>query len=109
MTAARVLGMAVLTGMAVAIWFGLSAGDFFAESSDIWGLAWGRVSLVDLYLGLAVFAAWVAVRETRIGITLVWWLALFLLGNLAAGLYLSVAAFRARSIPQLLLGHRAAD
>lgn len=109
MTAARILGMAVLAGMLVAIWFGLTEGDFLTESSDIWRLPWGRVTLVDLYLGFAMFGAWIAIREARVGSTVVWWVALLFLGNLAAGAYLTIATFRARDIPQLLLGHRAVD
>lgn len=107
MTAARILGMAVFAGMAVAIWFGLAEGDFAGEASKLWALPWGRVSLVDLYLGIALFGAWVAIRERRMATTAVWWVALILLGNLAAGAYVTVAAFRARDVRRLLLGERA--
>ena len=106
-TAARILGMAVVAGMAVAIWFGLVEGDLLAEGSEIWALPWGRVSLVDLYLGLALFGGWVAVRQASMVSTLVWWVALVFLGNLAAGAYLTIAAFRSRDLHQLLLGSRA--
>lgn len=99
--------MAVLAGMVVAIWFGVSEGEFAVEASEIWAMPWGRVSLTDLYLGLVVFGAWVAVREARLSTTVAWWLSLLFLGNLAAGAYLTLAAFRARNIPQLLLGHSA--
>lgn len=98
------MGLAVLAGMAVAIWFGLAEGNFMSEGSDIWSLPWGRVSLVDLYLGLALFAAWVALREPKVVTTAAWWAALLLLGNLAAGAYVTVAAFRSRDLHQLLLG-----
>ena len=99
--------MAVVAGMAIAIWFGIAEGDLVAESSQIWALPWGRVSLVDLYLGLAVFGGWVAVRQPNVISTLAWWVALVFLGNLAAGAYLTIAAFRSRDLQQLLLGSRA--
>ncbi len=106
MTAVRILGMAVFAGMAVAIWFGLTTGDFPSEASDIWAMPWGRVSLADLYLGLALFGAWVAVREGKAGPTVAWWVGLLLLGNLAAGAYVTLAAFQARDIGQFLVGRR---
>lgn len=104
MTLVRILALVVTAGMSVAIVFGLIEGDFSAEGSQIWALAWGRVSLVDLYLGLAIFGGWVAVRERRPFPTMLWWIALVLLGNFAAGVYLITASFRSRDIRQLLLG-----
>lgn len=107
MTALRILGLAVSSTMVVAVAFGVIQGDFLAEGSEIWGLPWGRVSLVDLYLGLAIFAAWVAFRERSVVVTGAWWLSLLLLGNLAAGIYLTVASLRARDSRSLMLGARA--
>jgi len=106
MTSIRILGLAVTAAMVVAIVFGLVVGDFAAEGSQIWGLPWGRVSLVDLYLGLAIFGAWVAVRERSVGSIVAWWASLLVLGNLAAGVYLTLAAFRSRDMSTLLLGAR---
>ena len=108
-TIIRILGLAVSVTMVVAIVFGLIEGDLFVEGSQIWELPWGRVSLVDLYLGLVVFGAWVAVREDSTAARLAWWVCLILLGNLAAGIYLTLASFRSRDIRSLLLGARAHD
>lgn len=104
MTTIRILGLAVSAAMIVAIVFGFVAGDFSVEGSQIWGLPWGRVSLIDLYLGLAIFGAWIAVRERSFGSTVAWWFSLVVLGNLAAGVYLTVAAFRSHDTRSLLLG-----
>lgn len=107
MTTIRILGLAVSAAMVVSIVFGFLEGDFSTEASQLWGLAWGRVTLVDLYLGLAIFAAWVGFRESSAISTVIWWALLIVLGNLAAGIYLTVAAFRARDVRALLLGTRA--
>jgi hypothetical protein len=107
MTMTRILGLAVSAVMAVAIVFGLVEGDLFTEGSQIWGLPWGRVSLVDLYSGLVIFGAWVGFREGSLMAKTAWWASLLLLGNLAAGIYVTVAAFRSRDIRTLLLGVRA--
>ena len=62
------------------------------------------MSLIDLYAGLALFGAWVAVRETSRRKTALWWIALITLGNLAAGVYLLRALFKANGTTELLLG-----
>jgi hypothetical protein len=90
--------------MSTAIVFGLVSGSFGEESSAIWALPWGKVTLVDLYLGLLLFGAWIAYREGSKGTVLAWWVALAVLGNLAAAAYLLRATFVAGSIPELLSG-----
>jgi len=91
--------------MVAAIAYGFINGNFADNASEIWALPWGKVSLIDLYAGLVLFAAWVAVRETsrvRIGL---WWVALMTLGNLAAGAYLLGALFNADDTTELLTGN----
>lgn len=107
MTSIRILGLAVSVIMTVTIIVGFLEGSLFDEGAQIWALPWGRVSLVDLYLGLTVFGIWVGFRERSVRSKLAWWLALIFLGNLAAGVYLTLAAFRARDFRQLLMGSRA--
>lgn len=100
----RTLSVAATLVMVVIIIFGVSSGDFSAEAGEILGLAWGKVTLVDLYVGLALFGAWIGIRERRWLPVSIWWVGLVLLGNLAAALYLAVAAFRSRDLTQLLAG-----
>ena len=91
------LGWIVAAVMSVALGYGFTAGNGFgAEGSQLLELAWGRVTIIDLYLMLAVFASWVWSRESsrlRAGL---WTLALATLGSLAAGAYLVVAATQER-------------
>lgn len=100
----RAVAVAVTGGMILAIVLGAVSGDFASDASALWSLPWGRVTLVDLYLGLAIFGAWVAIREKTTGRIVVWWLALLVLGNLAAGVYLLRASFQARDMEELLVG-----
>lgn len=90
--------------MAGAITFGLAEGGFGDEASAIWALPWGKVSLIDLYVGLAMFGGWIAYRERSFGRTIIWWGILAVLGNLAAGMYLVQASFRSQGMAELLLG-----
>ena len=49
--------------MAVTIAYGFAAGSFSDEGGTILDLAWGRVTLIDLYVGLALFGGWIVLRE----------------------------------------------
>jgi cytochrome b561 len=107
MITARIVGWGVALAMAGAIIYGFINGGFGDDASTIWSLPWGKVTLIDLYAGLALFAAWIAVRETsRIRIAL-WWVALVVLGNFAAGVYLVRAAMLAGDTRELLTGETA--
>ncbi|MBT8216165.1 MAG: hypothetical protein HKN74_03200 [Acidimicrobiia bacterium] len=89
--------------MAAAIGYGFVAGDFGSEGSTILELAWGRVTLIDLYVGLGLFAAWVLLRDgPRRAIP--WLVGFVVLGNLATALYAFGAARRAGSVEEFLLG-----
>lgn len=108
MTAIRVLcGVSVLV-MLGAIVYGFAAGDFGDEGGVLVDLAWGRVTLIDLYVGLVFFGGWIALRE-RSWLIVPWLLALAVLGNLAAGAYAFRAALRTDSVAAFLLGHTPVD
>lgn len=104
MTATRILAWAVVFVMAAAIIFGLTSGGFSDDGAAIWALPWGKVALVDLYAGLAIFGAWITFRETSPLSVVLWWVALLTLGNLASGVYLVKALFDARTVDELLTG-----
>lgn len=102
------LAIRIITGlltvvMAVTILLGFAAGDFGDEGGIIIDLAWGKVTLIDLYVGLGLFGGWIALRE-RSCRTLPWLAALAVLGNLAAAAYAFFAALRATSVRDFLLG-----
>ena len=107
MSSVRFLAWAVTVAMAVAIAAGFLAGGFGDDASAIWALPWGKVSLVDLYLGLALFGGWIAVRERSRRTVAIWWVTLAVLGNFAAGIYLVVASHRAADLNELLTGRSA--
>jgi hypothetical protein len=104
MIAVRALSLLGVIVMTVAISAAFMTGDFFTEGSEIWSLPWGKVTLIDLYIALALFGAWVAYRETGWIRTVIWWVGLATLGSLAAALYLALAAFSSRDGVELLTG-----
>jgi len=99
----------LLTGlMAATIAYGLAAGSFGDEGRTILDLAWGRVTLIDLYVGLALFGGWILMRE-RSWRAAPWLIALVFLGNFATALYAFVAAVRADSPTEFLTGRASSD
>ena len=97
-------GAVVTAGMVGAIVYGFLAGSFGDEGGQILDLAWGRVTLIDLYLGLGLFAAWIAWRERSVARTFPWLVGLVGLGSLAAGLYVLLAAVRSETKEDFFFG-----
>jgi len=85
-----------LAGAAVAIALVVATlhGDFLADNGRILEFAWGRLLLVDIYAGMALFACWIAWREATGARAAAWIVALLLLGNLIACLYVLGAWWR---------------
>jgi len=63
-------------------------------------LAWGRALMVDLYVGLLLISGWIAWREPRCGRAVAWVIALLLLGNIVACIYVLLALRQSRGDPQ---------
>ena len=62
-------------------------GNLALDGPKIIGNAWGIVSLVDLFLGLILFAIWVMFREKNIAFKLFFMVLLMIFGFLAASIY----------------------
>ena len=107
MRAARILAglgavlMFALIGRAVAV------GSFWEEGSVLFALAWGKVTLADLYVGFALFSGWVIFREQSTARALAFVALAMSLGNAFTTIYVLVALFTSRgSWPRFWLGHR---
>lgn len=81
-----------LLAMTAALIYGFTAGDFFADGSVLTSLPWGIVSLVDLYVGFALFSGWIIYRENSLARALPWVVAMMILGFFAGSLYALIAA-----------------
>ena len=106
MPTVRVVTALLTIVMAGTIIYGIATGSFGEEGGEILDLAWGRVTLIDLYVGLALFGGWIVVRE-RSAVALPWLIALVVLGNFASALYAFIAAMRSDSIDSFLTGRPA--
>ena len=96
--------------MGVLIGRALIDGSFWQEGSVLFGLAWGKVTLADLYAGFALFSGWVIFRERHWGRALVFVLLVMTLGNAFTCLYVLTALLRSRgSWKRFWLGHRSEE
>ena len=57
---------------------------------------WGRVTLVDLYLGFILFSGWIIQRERNIVASVIWVIALMMWGHLAGAVYVIKALLQSK-------------
>ena len=56
-------------------------------------MPWGIVSLVDVYVGFALFSCWIVYREKSLVRSVVWVALVIVLGNFTASLYTLIALY----------------
>jgi hypothetical protein len=102
----------VLSGLFAAMMFALIArafyvGSFWPECGVLYGLAWGKVTLADLYVGFALFSGWVIFREASMVRAVAFIGLVLILGNAFTTAYVFVALLKSRgSWSRFWLGHR---
>jgi len=82
------LGLLAMTGILV---YGFTIGDFSGEGARLLSMPWGIVSLVDLYVGFALFSCWIVYREKAVLPSIVWVILMMVLGFWAGALYTFLA------------------
>lgn len=92
-TAKFVVPAGLLIMASVVVW-AMVTGDFRGEGAAIWSMPWGRVTLLDLYLGFGLFSGWVVFREGARSTSVIWIVTVMLPGNLAAMVYVLIALKR---------------
>ena len=88
------LAIACTIIMLLTLVYGFIRGDFFKEGSMQISLAWGKVSLIDVYIGFFLFSGWVLYREERLLYAVLWIILILLLGNFITSLYVTIALFK---------------
>ncbi|WLR42682.1 DUF1475 family protein [Bacillus carboniphilus] len=82
--------------MLCSVSYGIMKGNFLFEGEQILNLLWGKITIVDFYVGISLFSIWVVFRESSLLKAVVWIISLVLLGNLTASLYVLIAAFKSK-------------
>lgn len=90
--------------MAGALAYGFLVGNGWSEVSQLVTYPWFNVSLVDVYVGFALFCAWIWTRERSAIIAWIWIIAVMLLGNLVACVYALLALRKATNPRQFWMG-----
>jgi len=80
--------------MLLTLMYGFIRGDFFKEGKVLLSLVWGKVSLIDVYIGFVLFSGWVVYREESLLLAVVWILLIMLLGNFITSLYVTIILFK---------------
>lgn len=88
MKIAKYFAMAGTIIMFLTLVYGFVYGDFWEEGSILTSLAWGHVSLIDVYIGFAIVGGWIIFRENHFWRSVGWILGIFVLGNFLACLYI---------------------
>jgi hypothetical protein len=102
LVAAAACGMMTSTIVAA-----FSVASFTAEGGLLLELAWGRVTLIDIYLAFLFGWLWIAWRERSPLRAALWAVATVVTGSVALFAYLLGASLRARTSTELVLGpHR---
>ena len=83
-----VLGVLAMGGM---ILFALATGNLATEGAALLSMAWGKVSMVDLYVGFILFSGWIIYREKSLVRSVIWVFFMMTLGNFTASLYALIA------------------
>jgi len=87
-TAVALIGLLAMTGVLI---YGFTAGNFSIEGSKLMTMAWGIVSLVDLYVGFALFSCWIVFRERTWLPSIFWVVLIMVLGFWTGALYTLLA------------------
>lgn len=87
-TAIALIGLLAMTAVLI---YGFTVGDFAAEGSRLTAMPWGIVSLVDLYVGFALFSCWIVFRERSLAPSVIWVILMMVLGFWAGALYTLLA------------------
>ncbi len=91
MKLAKSIAFLGVLAMGVVLIYGFAVGDFAAEGRQLTSMPWGIVSLVDLYVGFALFAMWIIYREPVRWQAAVWVVLLMVLGFFIGSLYTLIA------------------
>ena len=96
MKLAKLIAFIGVVAMGAALIYAFTQGDFAAEGRQITSMPWGIVSLVDLYVGFALFAIWIVYREPVHWQALIWVILLMVLGFFIGALYTLIALYTSK-------------
>jgi hypothetical protein len=107
MRLAKVVALMGLLAMGGILLYAFTTGNFGEEGKELTSMAWGIVSLVDLYVGFVLFSGWIVYREKSLVRSVVWVVLMMVLGFFTASLYTLIALQTSRGDwKRFWMGHR---
>jgi hypothetical protein len=99
------VGLLAMTGILI---YAFTSGNFSQEGGKLLAMPWGIVSLVDLYVGFALFSIWIVYRERAVFPSIIWVALMMVLGFWTGALYMFIALQTSKGDwKQFWLGKRA--
>ncbi len=96
MKIAKAIAWIGLIAMTAAIGNGFMNGSFSQDGAELLSNPWGIVSLVDLYVGFALFSLWIAFRESSLIMIIFWIILMMVLGFFTGALYVLITLYKSR-------------
>ncbi len=100
-----IFGFILASMLWVTTWASLQL-NLFTHLPNIIRDPWVIATLFDAYYGFITFFLWVAYKESSILLTILWFIAIMLLGNIAMAIYVLIKLFqldRNASVTDLLV------
>jgi len=91
MKIAKIISLLGLLAMTAVLIYGFTVGNFGVEGGKLLSMPWGIVSMVDLYVGFALFSCWIVYREKAVLPSVIWVILMIVLGFWAGALYTLIA------------------
>jgi len=95
MKAAKIIAWLGLIAMTIGLANGFINGDFLEDGAKLLDNPWGVMSLIDLYVGFALFSIWIVYREKSARKATIWVVIMMILGFFTGCIYLLKALYEA--------------
>lgn len=96
MKAAKIVAWIGLLAMTAGLINGFVNGDFFADGGALLENPWGVMSLIDLYVGVALFSIWIVYREKTMWKIILWVVNMMIFGFLIGSIYVLKALYESK-------------
>lgn len=96
MKAAKVVAWICLLAMTAGLINAFTNGDFFIDGGALLDNPWGVMSLIDLYVGFALFSIWIVYREDTTWKMIIWVVNMMVFGFLTGSIYVLKALYEAK-------------
>ena len=85
-----------LITLSASLVYAVMEGNFSSDGQRLLENPWGLATLVDVYVGFALFSCWIVWREARVEMALAWICLLLVGGNIISTIYVLLAAYANR-------------